>query len=99
MLSGSQLFKTLNFYIQGHEFCLVGEGKSLKDFKQRKKVKNEAKQVLCLKNITILQMALKLSICKKTKIQKKNLGPYVTLYVKTNSKWILDLYVNLLRKC
>ena len=44
MLSGSQLFKTLNFYIQGHEFCLVGEGKSLKDFKQRKKVKNEAKK-------------------------------------------------------
>ena len=49
-------------------------------------------------------MVLKLSICKKknqTKIQKKNLGknPYLTLYVKINSKWILDLYVNLLRKC
>ena len=36
---------------------------------------------------------------KQTKIQKKNLGPYLTLYVKINSKWILDLYVNLLRKC
>lgn len=45
-------------------------------------------------------MVLKLSICKnkQTKIQK-NLGSYLTFYVKINSKWILDRYVNLLRKC
>ena len=99
MLSGSELFRTLNFYIQGHEFCPVGEGKTLKDFKQRKYVKNEGKKFSILKNITIQQMVLKLSICKKKKKRKKNLGSYLTLYVKINSKWILDLYVNLLRNC
>lgn len=86
----------MNFYIQWHEFCPVGEGKLLKDSKQGKKVKNEAKQACTLKKKKrIQQMVVKFSICKGRKKKKKNHGPFFTV-AKINSKGIIDLYVKLL---
>ena len=70
----SPVFRTLNFYIQWHEFCPVGEGKPLKDFKQGKKVKNKEKQACTIKKKKkkrIQQMVVKFSICKERKKKKE----------------------------